>query len=58
MTSPGNTTVSRATLVSAKGTAGRYSDYTQVGSGGGAGGSIQVTTLNLLGDGTFTVAGG
>ena len=37
---------------------GRLDSYDQVGSGGGSGGSIQIITQNLMGDGHVSVKGG
>jgi hypothetical protein len=37
--------------VSADGSDGYNLDPNQLGSGGGSGGSIQITTLNIMGDG-------
>jgi hypothetical protein len=44
--------------LAAQGSNGRTDDNDQDGSGGGAGGSIQLTTLNLIGDSTMKVNGG
>jgi hypothetical protein len=46
MTTPGTTKMFNSTIA-ADGHWGRIDDYDQDGSGGGAGGSIQITTLNL-----------
>lgn len=38
-------------IVSADGSDGSILDPYQIGSGGGSGGSIQITTLNIMGNG-------
>lgn len=57
MTTPLNTTITNSSL-EADGGAGQNLNYEQSGAGGGAGGSIQITTLNLRGDGFMTARGG
>jgi len=44
--------------LSASGSSGITKTNDQDGSGGGAGGSIQMTTLNLVGDSTISAIGG
>lgn len=57
MTTPRTIGIKNAT-VSADGKWGTVDNYDQYGAGGGAGGSIQMTTKNLRGDGTISTRGG
>ena len=57
MTTPSTINIKNAT-VSADGKWGTVDNYDQYGAGGGAGGSIQMTTKNLKGDGTISTRGG
>lgn len=58
LTSPGTIELQNNTKVTAKGNKGLQENFDQFGAGGGAGGSIQITTLNLKGNGFVSVKGG
>lgn len=57
LTTP-NTTHMYNSSIEADGRAGTVSNYDQYGSGGGAGGSIQLSTLNLRGNDSWITARG
>lgn len=58
MMSPGNTTLGQGSSIRANGQSGRLQDLSQAGSGGGSGGSIFITTLNMRGNGLVSAHGG
>ena len=57
MTTPSTVGIQNST-VSADGKWGVTENYDQFGAGGGSGGSIQITTLNMRGNGHVSVKGG
>ena len=58
ITSPGTTNLDNGTVIDAQGSWGIQENFDQYGAGGGSGGSIQITTLNLRGNGFVSVKGG
>ena len=55
---PGNLTLSGGSEIRAAGQAGQLLDLSQAGSGGGSGGSIFITALNMRGNGVVSLKGG
>ena len=58
LTSPATINIGNGSVIDAMGSWGIQENFEQFGAGGGSGGSIQITTLNLRGNGFFSVKGG
>lgn len=58
ITTPGTLHITNGTMIESNGAMGQYLNYEQAGAGGGAGGSVQITTLNLMGTAYISARGG